>query len=472
MNHALLSALAVLTAAPALEAQDSLQAALNRATLDYGQRLEAATAELNHTRSRVSDEKAPLIHSARTWEDRIIALEAEILRLERLQAQAADSRHQLQSTAQAYQKHLAYLASLADDALKSLPSVMAPGENEAFGDALSALPTRFDAGNSAAHGEAALDTFEFLLDRIEALSGGHVATGRSLVAGDNRVVTGTFALVGPETYFRSDAGDVLGTVRSRPEGDLPVTYAIQNWSTEGAHALFGGLAGTYPADASGGKALRMRAARGTWLEHLRKGGMVGVIILGLGLVGVLISLMKLFDLRQHAFDRPEALRRALQALESPASEDTEPALAALKPANRELFRTAQRHWGKSKSVLEEHLHGFILRQRLLYERRLPLLAVIVTAAPLLGLLGTVTGMVKTFTLITVFGTGSAEKLSSGISEALVTTELGLMVAIPMLVVHGFLSNRARRSVSLLERYAQELVTTAEDMRSPGQPSVV
>jgi biopolymer transport protein ExbB len=74
------------------------------------------------------------------------------------------------------------------------------------------------------------------------------------------------------------------------------------------------------------------------------------------------------------------------------------------------------------------------------------------------------GMIKTFALITVFGTGNAAKLSSGISEVLVTTELGLTVAIPALIAHGFLSHRAQKKLSLLERYAVEFTAAAGDTR--------
>jgi biopolymer transport protein ExbB len=79
------------------------------------------------------------------------------------------------------------------------------------------------------------------------------------------------------------------------------------------------------------------------------------------------------------------------------------------------------------------------------------MALTAAAAPLLGLLGTVTGMIKTFTLITIFGTGDAKSLSSGISEALVTTELGLIVAIPSLILHGLLSRMAKQKIGDLEQ---------------------
>src|SRR5690606_40778867 len=81
------------------------------------------------------------------------------------------------------------------------------------------------------------------------------------------------------------------------------------------------------------------------------------------------------------------------------------------------------------------------------------IAIAAAAAPLMGLLGTVTGMIKTFNLITVFGTGDAKSLSSGISEALVTTELGLIVAIPCLILHGLLSRLARRKLGQMEQVA-------------------
>ena len=85
------------------------------------------------------------------------------------------------------------------------------------------------------------------------------------------------------------------------------------------------------------------------------------------------------------------------------------------------------------------------------------MALTAAAAPLLGLLGTVTGMIKTFNLITIFGTGDAKSLSSGISEALVTTELGLVVAIPSLILHGLLSRMAKQKVGDLEQVSVSFI---------------
>ena len=111
------------------------------------------------------------------------------------------------------------------------------------------------------------------------------------------------------------------------------------------------------------------------------------------------------------------------------------------------------HANERRGTLEEILYEKILAVRPRLERFLPFIALTAAAAPLLGLLGTVTGMIKTFNLITIFGTGDAKSLSSGISEALVTTELGLVVAIPALIIHGLLSRMSRQKLAEMEQTA-------------------
>jgi len=174
---------------------------------------------------------------------------------------------------------------------------------------------------------------------------------------------------------------------------------------------------------------------------------------------------KVMDLRRLSLDEPSDIRLFLEYVYAGAWSKADVAVKTLKAPVCELFETGLRYCDSPKELLEEHLQSVLLRQRLHFERRLPLLAVIATAAPLMGLLGTVVGMVKTFALITVFGTGNAGKLASGISEVLVATELGLIVAIPTLIAHGFLSQRIQKNLSLLERYALEFVTAAETAKA-------
>jgi len=88
---------------------------------------------------------------------------------------------------------------------------------------------------------------------------------------------------------------------------------------------------------------------------------------------------------------------------------------------------------------------------------LPIIAVTAATSPLLGLLGTVSGMIATFNLITLFGSGDPKPLAGGISEALVTTLFGLVVAIPALILHAFLSRRSQGIVQTTERLGLSFV---------------
>ena len=91
-------------------------------------------------------------------------------------------------------------------------------------------------------------------------------------------------------------------------------------------------------------------------------------------------------------------------------------------------------------------------------------------APMLGLLGTVTGMIATFQMLAIFGTGDPVTMAGGISQALVTTLLGLTVAIPLLFGHGIVATRSRRLVRLLDQTQAELVGQAASTRDTGWPA--
>jgi biopolymer transport protein ExbB len=94
-------------------------------------------------------------------------------------------------------------------------------------------------------------------------------------------------------------------------------------------------------------------------------------------------------------------------------------------------------------------------------RGLATVAVLAAVSPLLGLLGTVTGMIETFQSITLFGTGDPKLMSGGISQALVTTQMGLAVAIPLVLFHSLLVGRANRLIEMLGKYSSDIVTGRE-----------
>ena len=345
----------------------------------------------------------------------------------------------------------------------TLSSTLGNVEAKRWEAQVGALRNRLDPVGAPPDIDAAVETAELLLARVETLIGGYTAEGMAVSADAHELVQGRFAFFGPETFFVSPDG-FAGTVRARDEGAAPLVYPLVQWDAATAAASIAGQPATFPADVSGGKALQLAQSEGDWIDHINKGGIVGYSIIGLGCFALLTGLAKLIDLRNLSVHAPTATLRLLQTLTDTGPAAAEGKLAGLRKTSHALFETGLRHALKPKEVIEEHLHAFILRERLHHERWLPMLAVIAATSPLLGLLGTVVGMVKTFTLITVFGTGNAGKLSSGISEALVTTELGLIVAIPTLILHGLLSYRTQKGLSLLERYGVEFITANEDRK--------
>lgn len=445
-------------------ADDSLDQALDKAVLEYTERLRQASAELSATRERIAREKAPLLQAQRAAEDRLLAAESETTRFETSAEQSASNRRRLVKDAEQLHKNTSYLNSLAQDSLKAYADSLAPGEDQLHAAKVRELEAAFAEPGSAAGRAAAVDVGGFLLARVQQALGGYTAEGKAMIGEGNEVRSGTFAFAGPQTYFRSTQGEAGVVVRLREGSTYPTSYAVKEWPAAGAAALFQGGEGSVPADATGGKALRLKQTTGTVWQHIQKGGYVAFAILAVGALSLLLIILKLADLSRLAVDREPVVRSFLARVASGGRAAAEPVLASLHATSRELFATGLQHMDQPKIALEEHLQALLLKQRLHFERRLPLLAVIATAAPLMGLLGTVVGMVKTFALITVFGTGNAGKLASGISEVLVATELGLAVAIPTLVIHGFLSQRIHKNLATLERHALEFVTAAKSER--------
>ena len=454
-------AAALLLLSTTLPAEESIDDAMKRANSDYGQRLRLANDELIRTRERIAREKAPLLQAMRASEDRIISAQTEIAQLETAQEQAAEKSRKLGKEADQLRKNESYLNTLAHDSLTAFEEGLLPGERWFLAESIQSHQEEFAQPAKLTGPQRSSAAASFLFEHVQLSLGGYTKTGSSLVEGDNLMLAGTFAFVGPETFFRPERGGFAGTVRLREGTVHPVTYLLPEWKPTAAEAFFQGRLGTIFADASAGKALRLQETKGTIWQHINKGGLVSYAILCVGLFALILILLKVRDLWRMAVDKPETVHRCLAGLTKGNRLAAQESVRKLKATTRELFEAGLLHLDESKTLLEDGLNAVLLRQRLHYERRLPLLAVIATAAPLMGLLGTVTGMVRTFSLITVFGTGNAGKLASGISEVLVATELGLIVAIPTLIAHGFLSHRIQKNLSLLECYAVEFVNTSQ-----------
>jgi biopolymer transport protein ExbB/TolQ len=272
------------------------------------------------------------------------------------------------------------------------------------------------------------------------------------------VKPGTFVLVGPAAVFRSKDGTIIGTVDPRLDSIEPAVIPFANPAdAEAAAQLITESKGVFPLDPTLGNAHKIEETKETLLEHIKKGGPVMYPIFALAGAALLVAMLKWLSM---ILIRTPSQKRIRALLGSVAQRDKEGALqkaTAMRGPVGKMLTVGVEHLEEPRELIEEVMYEKILATRLKLQRFLPFIAISAASAPLLGLLGTVTGIINTFKLITVFGTGDVKTLSAGISEALITTEFGLIVAIPSLLLHAFLSRKARGVVNQMEKAAVALV---------------
>ncbi|OUR73122.1 flagellar motor protein MotA [Methylophaga sp. 41_12_T18] len=185
-------------------------------------------------------------------------------------------------------------------------------------------------------------------------------------------------------------------------------------------------------------------------ERIQQGGWIGFIILGLGAIGLLIALIRFVILAIVGQGVNKQLKGGKPSLTNPLGR-------ILSVYSDDLAQDVE--------TLALKLDEAILREIPKIERGLVTLAILAAIAPMLGLLGTVSGMIETFQSITLFGTGDPKLMSGGISQALVTTELGLAVAIPILLIHSALSSKSNRLVQILDEESAAIVARNAEKQS-------
>ncbi|MCM2971137.1 MotA/TolQ/ExbB proton channel family protein [Larsenimonas suaedae] len=282
------------------------------------------------------------------------------------------------------------------------------------------------------------DTLSNLNDQLASLL---VATGQ--VSVDSEPVAGQDGTVAPASVAR--IGNVMaftdqGLLRL-PKAGQPLTLAPATpGDVKNAMARFIDSGGIVPLDVSDGEIVKALADQPSLTDRLAQGGVVGYITLGLGVLGLLVAIAQWAYL-QRIYQK---VRAQVKSLNTPSTDN---------PLGRVLARFKNVHPGSEPEALEARLDELLLAEQPVIERGQSLVKLIAAIAPLMGLLGTVTGMIGTFQSITVFGSSDPKLMAGGISQALITTVIGLIVAIPLLFAHTALSSRSRKLLNVLEGQA-------------------
>ena len=200
--------------------------------------------------------------------------------------------------------------------------------------------------------------------------------------------------------------------------------------------------GLDPTGPLGGGLLAALINSPTLVERWHHGGIVGYVITAVFAVAIMLAFWRFIVLSGMSSKVSSQLKSGS------ASEDN--------PLGR-VLTVASNNAGLDPESLELKLHEAVLKERPQIESGLDLLKIIAMVAPLLGLLGTVTGMIITFQMITLFGAGDPKAMAGGISQALITTVLGLVVAIPTVLMHTLVNGKAQRILHVLEEQSAGIV---------------
>ncbi len=245
---------------------------------------------------------------------------------------------------------------------------------------------------------------------------------------------GSLGLISEQGYVKWDNARQQALSYQQLPSDFPTFSHIRT--------LVDGDVVTMKVDPSRGVLLEQLALTPTLSQRLQAGGVIGNVILVLLGVGLIIALYRGAILA--------TLRQKIKAqLKNPEQPGNNPLGRILAVYNKEQQRSVE--------ALELRLLEAVVDEQNHLETGLSMLKLLAALAPMLGLLGTVTGMIETFQVITQFGNGDPKVMAGGISMALVTTVEGLIAAIPLLLAHNILSAQAEAIRNILEKQGIGLV---------------
>jgi len=422
------------------------------ASVDVQRRLQESIEELTRVSEQITSEKVPLARQLNELERELSQVKSEFQETARQLDTSALGLNNLQTDLKRHEGQVSYLSNLLDEYVRNFDARLHVAERQRYQVQYDAA-ARAPEDHQLTRGEVYAAQVELLtvsIERLEQALGGERFQGKAVTSG-GLVRPGTFLVLGPAVLFLSDDGQDVGTVDLRLGSVEPTVYPFADPEDAVAAArLVGSGSGLFPLDPTGGNAHKIEAVDETLIQHIKNGGTVMIPIFGMAGLALLVAIFKWLAM---AFVRSPSRRREAALMEAVARQDQEAARSAVSemkgPMGRMLAQGVE-HMNEPRELIEEVMYETVLTTRLRLQRALPFIAICASSAPLLGLLGTVTGIIETFKLITIFGSGDVKMLSSGISKALITTEFGLIVAIPSLLIHAFLSRKARGVIGRME----------------------
>jgi len=426
---------------------------------DHGvkEQLDKSLAELAALRQRIADEKIPLAEKLQEAEKKLLASREGYEDVKRSLDRRNLDMNNLRTEIKSREQENNYLSSLLGEYTRNMESRLHISELKRHQQVIEKARLAPENSNlpPAEVFNIQAELVRASISRLVELLGGVRFSGRA-AGEDGLVKDGQFALLGPVAFFVSSDEKLAGMVEQRLGSLEPsvVEFTLPE-HRQATLDLIRNTQGRMPLDTSLGNARKIEETKETLKEHIIKGGLLMYPIIASGFIMLLYAVPKLLSLiilwaRLPNRDRIQPLLDAIAS--SNKDQATLIARAFGGPAGR-MLRAGVSHMGEPRELIEEVMFEIMLDAKFRLKGLIPFVAVCAASAPLMGLLGTVLGIITTFKMLTVFGGGDVKALSGGISEALITTEAGLVLAIPALVFHATLAWVVRGYTDKMEALA-------------------
>jgi biopolymer transport protein ExbB len=400
------------------------------------------TARLTQTRGAFEGDRSRLERDVDALENRVLAARADtdasneqLIAAERQQVVVAEGTDLLTGTIAQAQASLAS----AGDTTPDSEAFKALGDGEKLVELLAAGLRKLTEFSSV---RRVPGTF-YLLDGTE-VQGTIVLIGNVAALGTSPQGSGVLAPAGGGRFklWNVPASDTAEALAANRQPEVLRAYIFESTA----------VAVEPPADKS-------------FVSEMRKGGAIGYVILALGALALLLIVVRAVFLQRAG----ASVNKILDVVTAPVRAQRIPeaieAAKRFKGSAARVVTAALRNADRDRAHLEDIVSESIMHESTHLNRFGPIIATITAVAPLLGLLGTVTGMIQTFDVITEFGNSDPKMLSGGIAVALVTTMQGLMVAIPCLLLGSLLNGWADGLKDDMEKGALKIINLYQETRA-------
>ena len=439
--------------------------AMTRLSDSAQQELTKSMAELSALREQIAGEKLPLAQDLTASEEKLTSLRREHERVTRLVDAGNLELPALKAEIKARQDELSYVSNLLDEYARTFETKVNVSELQYCGDAIkSAKQASEDATMPMPEKFTRQVAFANLtLKRLFDCVGGMHFPG---VAVDlqGMLINGQFAIIGPIALFSAKIGGVAGLVLPQSGSTNPLVRPLEGALQLGIASLVDTGTGIVPVDPSLGGALKALVQKTNLMHIFEKGGPIMWPLLFASILALGTVIERLIFLSAEKVRRdPKALDQFFVAVRSG---DMDGAIRISKASKFYVLRALGYALAHKETSLQSAMMSAQAKELKRYRRGIPILDTVITLAPLLGLLGTIVGMMGSFSLIGG-DLGAPGAITGGIAEALIATAFGLGIAITALLPFNFLNARTDEASYEIEAAATQL----ELLLQPGTGAV-